>query len=151
MGFPSAVERGGYLLTELLNLSWVNPCPTHSMPWLATGFRAVSSWQKTQFRDRVMAQGLGVCSRSSSTFHCWNLCKQCHRSSHFSSRNHNAMTPNASWRDALALPTPHHCLALEVGWSQQEKRHNLIATSEWSHRALHRLSVYPVYLSYIDR
>ena len=31
------------------------------MPWLGTGFKAVSSWQKTQFRDTVMAPGLGVC------------------------------------------------------------------------------------------
>lgn len=140
MRLPSAVNRGGYLLTELLNLSCVNPS-THSMPWLGTGFRAVSSWQKTQFRDTVMAQGLGVCSRSNSTFHCWNLLKQCHRSSHFSSCNHNAMIPNASRRSALALPTPHHHLAVEVGWPQQEKRHNLIATSEWGHRQPHRLSI----------
>ena len=151
-GLPPAVKRDGYLLMELLNRSWVNPCPTHSMPWLGTGFRAVSSWQKTQFRDTEMPQELGVWSRSSSTFHCWSLGKKCHRAA--TSVPATTVPWSLMLAEGMLWPCSLHTTTLHWRLDDHRKRKDttiLLHLSGVTDSHAGYLSVYPVFLSYVDR
>lgn len=116
--------------------------PAHSMPQLGAPSGEDRSWEKTQSRDQEEAWGLGMWSMWGGGGHCCAYTPQKQPRPLMAAQplqflQPQAPTPSPSRANSLALLTPCHNLALDLGNDNRQRMQTWVA-SEQSCRYLHK-------------